>query len=165
MYQSTNPTNFESVGEFHETFGHPKPATLQKNILVDNPKLAQFRLSLIQEEFNELAAAVNENNMDEVIDALSDILYVVYGMGQAFGINLDKAFKIVHASNMSKLCKNETEAKETIEYYKTLAGFENVNVGYRAASDGKHFVIYNVDTGKILKSKYFTLPNFNEMLA
>lgn len=161
----TTMTNFESVGQFHEVFGHPKPSTLQKNIIVENPKLAQFRLSLIQEEFNELKEGVNENNMTEVIDALGDILYVVYGMGQAFGIDLDKAFKIVHESNMSKLCKNETEAMETIEHYKTLPGFENVNVRYRVSSDGSYYVIYNGETGKILKSKYFKLPDFSEMMA
>ena len=96
MSYNNQLTNFECVGQFHEVFGHPKPITLQKNILEENPKLAQFRLSLIQEEFNELKTAVSENNMTEVIDALGDILYVVYGMGQAFGIDLDKVFKIVH---------------------------------------------------------------------
>ncbi|XWV25221.1 nucleoside triphosphate pyrophosphohydrolase [Tupanvirus deep ocean] len=165
MSQNQEMTNFQCVGEFHEVFGHPKPATLQKNILSENPKLAQFRLSLIREEFNELNHAVEQNDMVEVIDALGDILYVVYGMGQAFGIDLDRAFRIVHASNMSKLCKNEQEAKETIEHYKTVPGFENVEVKYRLASDGKHYVIYNSETGKILKSKYFTLPDFSEMVA
>jgi predicted HAD superfamily Cof-like phosphohydrolase len=165
MSETQDLTNFQCVGRFHEVFGHPKPPVLQKNILADNTKLAQFRLSLIREEFNELIAAVEENNMKEVIDALADILYVVYGMGQAFGIDLDHAFKIVHASNMSKLCKNETEAIETIEYYKTLNGFHDVKVGYKLAPDNEHYVIYNMETGKILKSKYFTLPNFDEIIS
>lgn len=157
-------TNFQSVGQFHEIFGHPKPSTLQKNILTENPKLAQFRLDLISEEFNELKKAVSENNMTEVIDALGDILYVVYGMGQAFGIDLDKAFKIVHESNMSKLCRNQDEAIETVEYYKTLPGFENVKVGYRPSVEPGYYVVFNIDTGKILKSKYFKLPDFNQMM-
>ena len=157
-------TNFESVGQFHEIFGHPKPSTLQKNILIENPKLTQFRLSLIREEFNELIKAVEDNNMVEVMDALGDILYVVYGMGQAFGIDLDRVFKIVHESNMSKLCNNEIEAKETIEYYKTLPGFENIDVRYRPSNDGNYYVIYNAETGKILKSKYFKAPDFSSMI-
>ena len=165
MNQDKNLTNFQSVGEFHEVFGHPNPPTLQKNILTDNPKMVQFRLSLIREEFKELVVGVEENNMIEVLDGLGDILYVVYGMGQALGIDLDRVFKIVHASNMSKLCKNEQEAKDTIEHYKTLPGFENVPVGYRLAPDGERYVMYNIDTSKILKSKYFTLPDFSDMLA
>lgn len=158
-------TNFELVGQFHQVFGHPKHNTLQKDIILENPKLSQLRLDLIAEEFDELKCAVEENNMTEVIDALSDILYVVYGMGQAFGINLDKSFKIVHASNMTKLCKNEKEAQETILHYKTLPGFENTDVRYRLSSDGKNYTIYNAETGKILKSKYFTLPDFSDMVS
>lgn len=165
MTSTNNMTNFQSVGQFHEVFGHPKPETLQKDILVENPKLASFRLSLIEEEFSELKQAVAENNMTEVVDALGDILYVVYGMGQAFGIDLDKAFKIVHDSNMSKLCKNEQEAIDTIQHYKTLPGFESVDVRYRPSTCGNYYVIYNGETGKILKSKYFNLPDFSEMLA
>lgn len=161
---SNEMTNFERVGEFHTTFGHPKPTTLQRDLTAD-PKLIKLRLDLIREEFNELCEAVKDNDIKEVIDALSDILYVTYGMGQAYGIDLDRAFKIVHASNMSKLCRNEQEAIDTIEHYKTLPGFENVDVKYRLADDGTNYVIYNATTGKTLKSKYFTLPDFTEMMA
>ncbi len=62
-----------------------------------------LRLSLIQEEHDELVKAVNDEDLVEVADALTDLLYVVYGMGHAFGINLDLAFNNVHASNMSKM--------------------------------------------------------------
>lgn len=158
-------TNFESVGQFHKVFGHPSPDTLQKNIILENPKLVRLRMALISEEFGELTDAIKENNMTEVIDALTDILYVVYGMGQAFGIDLDKSFKLVHASNMTKLCRNESEAKETIEHYKTLPGFENTDVQYRLSPDGQNYTIYNAANGKILKSKYFKLPDFSEMMA
>lgn len=162
--QNKSKTNYECVKQFHKVFGHPCPEILQKNVLKENPKLVQFRLSLIEEEFNELKKAVNENNLNNVIDALADILYVVYGMGVAFGIDLDKAFKIVHESNMSKLCSNKIEALETIKNYKNLPEFANVNVGFRPSSDNKYFVVYNTDTGKILKSKFFTSPNFEELL-
>ena len=102
--------------------------------------------------------------MTEVIDALGDILYVVYGAGVTFGINLDEAFRIVHESNMSKLCKNEKEAKESVAYYAEHPDFLNINVKYRLAADGKSYVVYNADTGKILKSKYFMKPDFSNML-
>lgn len=157
-------SNFESVGEFHEVFGHPKHDTIQLDTMVKNPALVKLRLDLIREEFDELQQAVAENNMTEVVDALSDILYVVYGMGQAFGIDLDKSFKKVHESNMTKLCQTEAEAIETIAYYKTLPGFENTNVKYRLSTNGVNYTIYNADTGKILKSKYFKLPDFSDMV-
>lgn len=157
-------TNFQKVGQFHTVFGHPIHAHVQKDVIMQNPKLAELRLNLIEEEFNELKDAVKANDMVEVVDALSDILYVVYGMGHAFGINLDKSFDLVHESNMTKLCKTENEAKESVEHYKTLPGFENVNVGYRLADDGANYVVYNTDTGKILKSKYFKLPDFSSMI-
>jgi predicted HAD superfamily Cof-like phosphohydrolase len=166
MSENLSKTNFELVGDFHEVFGHPKPNVLQKNIILENPKLTELRINLIGEEFRELKEAVAENNMVEVIDALADILYVVYGMGQAFGIDLDKAFKIVHDSNMSKLCKNEQEAIDSVEHYKTLPEFKNLNIQYRKSDkvDG-YYVIFNADTGKILKSKYFNLPDFSSMFS
>lgn len=163
MSNSNNLSNFQAVAHFCKVFGQPTPDTLQKNILEENPKLTDFRLSLIEEEFRELKDAVKDNNMTEVIDALADILYVVYGMGVSFGIDLDKAFKIVHESNMSKLCRTEQDAMDTLEHYKTLPGFENVNVKYRPSEDNKYFVVYNGETGKVLKSKYFTLPDFSQL--
>lgn len=158
-------TNFQKVGQFHQVFGHPIHDHVQKDVIIQNPKLAELRLNLIEEEFTELKDAVRSNDMVEVIDALSDILYVVYGMGHAFGINLDKSFDLVHESNMTKLCKSEVEARESVEHYKTLPGFEDVNVGYRLADDGVNYVVYNVSTGKILKSKYFKLPNFSTLIG
>ena len=158
-------TDFECVGEFHETFGHPKYDTVQKTALVDNPKMVQFRIDLIQEEFNELKEGAKKFDLTEVVDALCDLKYVINGMGHVLGVNLDKAFQLVHESNMSKLCMNEKEAIESVEHYKTLPGFMDVRVGYRLAPDAKHYVIYNTVSGKILKSKYFHEPNFDELLA
>lgn len=154
---------FECVGDFHTQFGHPKPDSIQSNVFQENPQLVVFRLSLIDEEVRELHQACRDSNMTEVIDALADILYVVYGMGQALGINLDQAFKIVHESNMSKLCRNEQEAIDTLAHYKTLSDFSNLDIRYRLAQDGKHFVVYNAETGKILKNKYYIPADFSSM--
>ena len=71
-----------------------------------NEKIVELRKKLIDEEFNDLKDAINENDLIEVADALTDILVVTYGAGVAFGIDLDKCFKEVHRSNMSKLSED-----------------------------------------------------------
>ena len=92
-------TNFEKVGLFMKTFGQEV-----KNVPgLSTEKINLLRISLIKEELEELEKAINENNVVEVADALTDILYVAYGAGHAFGINLDKCFNEVQESNMSKL--------------------------------------------------------------
>ena len=68
-----------------------------------DPKITSLRYELIREELNELKEAINKKDLTEVADALTDILYVTYGAGHAFGINLDKCFQEVQNSNMSKL--------------------------------------------------------------
>ena len=95
-------TNFEKVGIFMKTFGQE----VKKNSSFSTEKINQLRLSLIEEELNELIEAMNKKDLVEVADALTDILYVTYGAGHAFGINLDKCFEEVQNSNMSKLDSN-----------------------------------------------------------
>ena len=95
-------TNFEKVGLFMSTFGQE----VKKKSELSSKKINSLRLSLIQEELDELTKAIKENDILEVADALTDILYVTYGAGHAFGINLDKCFDEVQKSNMSKLGKD-----------------------------------------------------------
>ena len=92
-------TNFEKVGLFMSTFGQE----VKKKSELSSEKTNFLRLSLIQEELDELTKAIKENDILEVADALTDILYVTYGAGHSFGINLDKCFDEVQKSNMSKL--------------------------------------------------------------
>ena len=95
-------TNFDKVGTFMKTFGQEvktKPS-------FSTDKINKLRLDLIKEELTELTEAMNNKDLLEVADALTDILYVTYGAGHAFGINLDKCFQEVQNSNMSKLDKN-----------------------------------------------------------
>tara|TARA_B100000963_G_C22601139_1_gene660286 strand:- start:54 stop:425 length:372 start_codon:yes stop_codon:yes gene_type:complete len=92
-------TNFESVRKFMETFGQE----IKKKAEFPNNKITELRYALIQEELNELKEAIENKDIKEVADALTDILYVTYGAGHAFGINLDKCFEEVQNSNMSKL--------------------------------------------------------------
>ena len=92
-------TNFDKVGIFMKTFGQEvktKPS-------FSTDKINKLRLDLIKEELIELTEAMNKKDLLEVVDALTDILYVTYGAGHAFGINLDKCFEEVQNSNMSKL--------------------------------------------------------------
>ena len=92
-------TNFEKVGKFMETFGQE----VKSKSSLSSEKINSLRVSLIEEELEELKQAIREKNLLEVADALTDLLYVTYGAGHAFGINLDKCFDEVQKSNMSKL--------------------------------------------------------------
>jgi len=92
-------TNFESVKMFMETFGQE----IKEKADFPNNKITSLRYELIKEELEELKKAIEEKDIKEVADALTDILYVTYGAGHAFGINLDKCFLEVQNSNMSKL--------------------------------------------------------------
>ena len=95
-------TNFDKVGIFMKTFGQE----VKSKPSFSTDKINRLRLSLIKEELDELKEAMNNKDLLEVADALTDILYVTYGAGHAFGIDLDKCFDEVQNSNMSKLDKN-----------------------------------------------------------
>ena len=92
-------TNFESVKKFMEIFGQE----VKEKAEFPNEKITSLRYDLIKEELEELKDAMSKKDIKEVADALTDILYVTYGAGHAFGINLDACFQEVQNSNMSKL--------------------------------------------------------------
>jgi len=92
-------TNFNKVGIFMKTFGQE----VKSKPSFSTDKINKLRLDLIKEELDELKEAMDNKDIKEIADALTDILYVTYGAGHAFGINLDKCFKEVQNSNMSKL--------------------------------------------------------------
>ena len=95
-------SNFNKVGIFMKTFGQE----VKSKPSFSTEKINKLRFDLIKEELDELKEAMDNNDLLEVADALTDILYVTYGAGHAFGINLDKCFEEVQNSNMSKLDKN-----------------------------------------------------------
>jgi predicted HAD superfamily Cof-like phosphohydrolase len=95
-------TNFEDVKIFMKTFGQ----MIRNKPQFPDEKTMQLRFDLIKEELNELEFAMKTKNLKEVADALTDILYVTYGAGCAYGINLDKCFKEVQRANMSKLSED-----------------------------------------------------------
>jgi len=95
-------SNFEDVKIFMETFGQ----IVRTKPQFPDEKTTQLRFDLIKEELNELEQAMKTKNLNEIADALTDILYVTYGAGYAYGIDLDKCFKEVQRANMSKLGKD-----------------------------------------------------------
>ena len=92
-------SNFISVKKFMETFGQE----VMSKAAFPSEKISKLRYDLIKEELDEFREALNDKNLKEVADSLTDILYVTYGAGHAFGIDLDKCFDEVQRSNMSKL--------------------------------------------------------------
>ena len=95
-------TNFDKVGTFMKTFGQE----VKNKPSFSTDKINKLRIDLIKEELDELSEAMKNKDLLEVADALTDILYVTYGAGHAFGIDLDKCFEEVQNSNMSKLDNN-----------------------------------------------------------
>lgn len=156
-------TNFQSVVDFNTQFGVLEGELKPKiDIIKSDPAQVEFCLKLIREEMRELEDAVKDNDYVEMIDALADILYVVYGMGACVGMDMDKAFALVHANNMSKLCATEEEAQRSVEHYNKLDAeatrdtaqgvlYPMFNAAYRRAPNGVDWVVFNQATKKILK--------------
>ena len=109
-------TNFQKVKKFMETFGQE----VKSSPSFSSEKINKLRYNLIKEELEEFKQALDNDDLLEVADALTDILYVTYGAGHAFGINLDKCFEEVQNSNMSKLDENGKPIYN--EYGKVMKG-------------------------------------------
>lgn len=158
-------SNFQKVLEFNKAFGVKSNTTIQHDIFDKDPKLVNYRLSLIEEEVQEFKDAIQQKNMTEILDSIGDILYVVYGAATAFGFDADQVFQIVQDSNMSKLCKTEEDAQETVRRYQTEVPQRYDSPAYRRSDDGKFFVVYNQSSMKILKSYKYTPANFTSLLT
>lgn len=154
-------SNFQKVVEFNKAFGVPTNTKPQFDIFDKNPELVQYRLDLILEEVQELKDAIAAKDFSEVIDALTDIEYVVLGAFTAYGVDADKAFQIVQDSNMSKLCKTEHDAIETVRRYREEVPQRYDSPAYRRSDDGIHWVVYNKSTMKILKNYLYTAADFS----
>ena len=156
-------STFERVKLFNDAFGVKTFDTPQLDVFTKFPKLVELRLSLIVEEVEELKEAVKNHDYGEVIDALADIKYVIDGAATSFGIDLDKAFDIVHESNMSKLCKTEEIAQMTVRWYMEHDTRYD-SPAYRLSDDGKYYIVFNRSSGKILKSVEYTETDFSELI-
>jgi predicted HAD superfamily Cof-like phosphohydrolase len=145
------------VEEFHTTFKAPILETPQ----IPSADRAALRVSLLQEEINELKEAIANNDLVEVFDAFLDIQYVLSGALLEFGLKnvFDEGFAEVQRSNMSKACNSEQEAIDTLDFYKAKDGTE----GYYK-EDGDKWLVYRNGDDKVLKNKYYSAASLNSFV-
>ena len=141
----TDPKTLTSVAEFHKTFKHP---ILDKPTIPDE-KRCRLRVSLIAEELQELEEAIANNDLVEVADALCDIQYVLSGAVLEFGLaeKFATLFDEVQRSNMSKACKTQAEADETVRFYS-----EERNTPCYYEKQDNLYLVYRTEDRKTLKS-------------
>jgi len=157
-------TNFEKVKEFNTAFDMVRSFEPNKTIFDTDPNTVDLRIKLIREEFEEFVDACKTKDFGEARDAIADMLYVVYGAADAFGIQADKDFDEVHSSNMSKLCYSEEEAMQTVQSYE-----QKYNKGdspydspyYYKLENQDKWVVKNRSTGKALKSINYRPVDFS----
>jgi predicted HAD superfamily Cof-like phosphohydrolase len=149
--------SLNQVAEFHRTFKHP---------IVDEPKIpsksrCELRVSLISEELEELVAAIKDNDIVEIADALCDIQYVLSGAVLEFGLGekFRDLFDEVQRSNMSKSCATREEAEATVKHYRESKGMDC----YYQEVDG-HFLVYRKEDNKTLKSINYSPADLRSIL-
>ena len=149
--------SLNQVAEFHRTFKHP---------IVDEPKIpsksrCELRVSLISEELEELVAAIKDNDIVEIADALCDIQYVLSGAVLEFGLGekFRDLFDEVQRSNMSKSCATQEEAEATVTHYRESKGMDC----YYQEVDG-HFLFYPKKYNKTLKSINYSPADLRSIL-
>jgi predicted HAD superfamily Cof-like phosphohydrolase len=149
--------SLNQVAEFHKTFNAPVLETPQ----IPSEQRCELRVSLLQEELDELSQAIKDGDLVEIADALCDLQYVLSGAVLEFGLGnkFVELFNEVQRSNMSKACESEREAEETLLFYKHKDGTE----GYYKEINGKWLVYRNGDD-KVLKSINYSPANIKGLL-
>ena len=150
--------SLNQVSEFHKTFKHPVLDTPQ----IPSAERCALRVSLIQEELNELQQAILDKDIVEVADALCDIQYVLSGAVLEFGLG-DKfvtLFNEVQRSSMSKACVSQEEAQQTVDYYQNEKG----TAAYFVEKEGK-FLVYRKEDNKTLKSINYSPANLKKIIS
>ena len=150
--------SLNQVSKFHQTFKHP----ILNSPQIPSKKRCELRVSLLQEELNELQEAIDNNDLVEVADALCDIQYVLSGAVLEFGMG-DKfveLFKEVQRSNMSKACATHEEAEKTVAYYKNKRG-----VSAHIEEDNGLFLVYRDGDKKTLKSVNYSPADIKGILS
>lgn len=144
------------VKNFHVLANHP----ILKKPTIPNKKRIELRISLIQEELNELKEALENGDLTETIDALCDLQYVLSGtvLETGFSKVFDKAFLEVHRSNMSKICPTKEIAEKTVEHYKSIG----VEAEYFEMEEG--FRVFNKENNKLLKSVSYSKAVLNNFI-
>lgn len=144
-----NPEALSLVAEFHQTFKHP---ILEKPTIPSEDR-CKLRVALLAEELKELEVAILEKDIVGVADALCDLQYVLSGAVLEFGLagKFNDLFNEVQRSNMSKACKSEREAQETVAHYKQK---DNVDCYY--TREGDKWLVYRKSDNKTIKSIYYS---------
>lgn len=165
QFEIDKRTNFKKVCDWNNIFGVPVNNKPVMDIFKSDPKLVEYRLALIKEEVAELEEAIKNHDMVETYDALCDILVVVYGAGASFGLDLDKGLHLVNDSNMSKSCKSEQEAIDTVEWYiKNEPRYTCPDYRKAESKDNHYWIVFNKKPFKILKSINWKLVDFDNLL-
>ncbi|WP_449435616.1 pyrophosphohydrolase domain-containing protein [Pedobacter steynii] len=149
--------SLNQVAEFHRTFKHP----IENSPIIPSKQRSDLRVSLLVEEVKELQQAIEDNNLVEVADALCDIQYVLAGAILEFGLadKFKDLFDEVHRSNMSKACKSEEEANQTIAHYKAKDDSDS----YFKEEDSL-FLVYRTKDNKTLKSVNYSPADLESIL-
>lgn len=149
--------SLNQVAEFHKTFNAPILDTPQ----IPSQQRCELRVSLLQEELNELEEAIENNDLVEIADALADLQYVLSGAVLEFGLGekFVDLFNEVQRSNMSKACNSELEAQATIEHYKQKDGTK----GYYKENNGK-WLVYREEDDKVLKSVNYSPAELSKII-
>jgi len=148
--------SLNQVAEFHKTFNAP----ILESPQIPSKERCELRVSLLQEELNELKEAIADNNMVEIADALCDLQYVLSGAVLEFGLGekFVQLFDEVQRSNMSKACSNQEDANDTIEFYK-----EKGQEAYSEIS-GEKINVHRKSDHKVLKNKYYSPADLKTIL-
>ena len=151
------PYGLSDVAEFHDTFDLP---------IVPSPKIpteerCALRVNLLQEELNELKDAIDDNDIVEIADALSDLQYVLSGAVLEFGLGskFKELFDEVHRSNMSKVCKTLEEAENTQKYY-----LESKETKSFIREKNGEYLVYRVGDEKVLKSVKYSPADLKKII-
>lgn len=158
MRKFDEPNGLNDVAEFHDTFGMPVLDMPQ----IPAKKRCELRISLLQEELNELKEAIENDDLVEVADALCDIQYVLSGAIHEFGLgpHFKQLFDEVQRSNMSKTCKTLAEAEETQAYYLTEKDTEST-----IEQKNGEYLVYRKEDRKVLKSVAYSPADMAGMMA
>lgn len=151
------PDALNAVADFHRTFHHP----IEPEPVIPAPDRCRLRLTLLQEELDELAAAVADKDLLEVADALCDLQYVLAGAILEFGLGekFKALFDEVQRSNMSKACDSREEAQATVDYYRRERGEEAYIV-----EQLPHWLVYRRADNKTLKSVNYAPADLRAIL-
>ena len=152
------PHSLDLVAEFHRTFKHP----IVSAPAIPDERRCRLRVELISEELKELEEAIRVKDMISIADALCDIEYVLSGAVLEFGLgeHFQALFEEVQRSNMSKACKTEQEALETVEYYRKKDGTECYYL-----KEGDNWLVYRTSDNKTIKSIGYSPADLGTILA